>query len=455
MHLDAPGAVIDEAPLSSTIDFAPLCTRVPTESYHSRDHQERERSALWQRLWQIAGRAEEIPDAGDWMEYRLFDQSYLLVRGRDGLVRGFVNSCRHRGNALCSGKGRSARLTCPYHNWSYGLDGELLAVAKPDFDGSVEAFVGAKHELGLVRVAVECFAGFIFLNPDADAAPLRHFLGDVADLLAPYRLEEMVPVGLNVRETIECNWKVVMDAFQEGYHVQGVHPQLADMTKLSRERCLFFGDHAVTIVPFGSPELAELGPEQEIDAYLSLPLENFPGFAEALPRLAALAAEYRGEDGVLQLPAGVTPVGLFQRAVRDVLTAKGMDASRLTDNQMSNYQYWLLFPNVFMQVRAGDATVIIAEPHSSKDPNRCFWRVIALQWLPPEERAVRRTDLVEIGPDGHVPYFLALEQDFEQMERQQRGLRNRALEYQVLTRQEPKVAHLHASLSRWMAPPLS
>jgi phenylpropionate dioxygenase-like ring-hydroxylating dioxygenase large terminal subunit len=445
-----PGETVDNAPLSSELDFSRFAMRLSTDRYHSQEYLRRERELLWMRCWQVAGRAEEIPQPGDWMEYHLYDQSWVLVRGKDGDVRGFVNACRHRGNAICSGRGRSARFTCPYHNWSYGLDGQLLAVAKPDFDGPVEEFVGSKEDLGLIEVPVECFAGFVFLNPDRKAAPLKEFLGEVGDLLAAYRLDEMVPVGMHVREQIDCNWKVVMDAFEEGYHVQGVHPELADMTKLSRERCNIFGHHAVTVVPFGSPELAELGPEREIEGYLSLPIANFPGFAEALPRLAELAADFCDDDGGLELPEGTTPLALLQQAVRDVLTAKGLDVSDLTDNQMSDYQYWLLFPNVFMQVRSGDATVIVAEPHRSGDPNRCTWRVIALMWLPPEERAARQLELTEIAEGDHFPYFLALEQDYEQMSLQQRGLRNTSQQFLTLTRQEPKVAHFHSVLDGWL-----
>jgi phenylpropionate dioxygenase-like ring-hydroxylating dioxygenase large terminal subunit len=445
------GERVDSSPLTSQIDFSRFSMRVSTERYWSPEHQARERERLWMRVWQIAARAEDIPEPGDWSLFSIYDQSYVLVRGRDGKVRGFVNACRHRGNAFCQGKsGHASRFTCPYHNWSYGLDGQLLAVAKPDYDGSTEEFVGAKEELGLIEASVEEFAGFVFLNPEPGAAPLAEFLGEVAGLLVPYRLEEMVPLGMYVREAIDCNWKVVMDAFQEGYHVQGVHPQLAGMVKMSREHCNFFGDHAVTFVPFGSPELTELGPDKELEGYLGLPVENFPGFAEAFPRLAEIADGHRGADGRLNLPDGVTPLSLFQQAVREVLTAKGLDVSGLTDNQMSDYQYWLLFPNVFMQVRAGDATVIIAEPHASGDPNRCHWRAIALMWLPPEKRAEQRIGLTEIAEDDHFPYFLALQQDFEQMAIQQKGLRNRALEYQVLTRQEPKVVHLHGSIDSWL-----
>ena len=142
-----------------------------------------------------------------------------LCGGGSGLSAVSLTPAATGGNAVCEGKGRSARFQCPYHNWSYGLDGKLLAVAKPDYDGPVEEFVGRKEDLGLVQVPVECFAGFVFLNPDPDAPPLLDYLGEVADLLAPYRMEEMIPVGLNMREAIEGNWKVVMDAFQESYHV--------------------------------------------------------------------------------------------------------------------------------------------------------------------------------------------------------------------------------------------
>jgi len=384
------------------------------------------------------------------MEYRLRDQSYVLARGRDGSIRGFVNACRHRGNAFCEGRGNSARFTCPYHNWSYGLDGKLLAVAKPDFDGTVEEFVGSKEDLGLIQVPVECFAGFIFLNPDRDAAPLASFLGDAMEMLAPYRLEEMVAVGMHVRETIDCNWKVVMDAFQEGYHVQGVHPELAHMTNLGAEHCKFMGDHAVTTVPFAASMQAGLGLAQEIEGYLNLPVANFPGFAEALPRFAEIIEECRGADGSIKLPDGTTPIGLLQQAVREKLEEKGLDVEGLADSQMSDYQYWLLFPNVFMQVRSGDGTAIIAEPHESGDPNRCTWRCIALYWFPPEERESAREPLKEVPVGEHFPYFLALEQDYEQMAIQQRGLRNRTLTYQVLTRQEPKLAHFHTGIDRWV-----
>jgi len=449
MQTTRPGERIDKGPLISEIDFSPFRMQVSTDRYHSRDYHEKERERLWMRVWQVAGRADDIPEAGDWMEYRIFDQSFVLVRGRDGEVRGFVNSCRHRGNALCAGKGRAARFTCPYHNWSFGLDGKLLAVAKPDFDGTLEDFVGNKDELGLVQVPVECFAGFVFLNPDRNAAPLADFLGEVVGLLAPYRLEEMVPVGLNVRESLDCNWKVVMDAFQEGYHIQGVHPELIPAMDESRERYGFFGDHSVATGPFGAANLEEFGPEQQAESIRSLPA-TFPGVVEVLPRFEKLLDGYRDAQGKLGFPPEVTGRLLLQQATRDTLTAKGLDVSGLTDIQMSDNHFHLVFPNLFMTIRAGEATVIISLPHEDGNPNRCYWHVINLMWLPPEQRGERREAQLNIAEGDHFTYFLALEQDWEMMQRQQNGLRNSGLEFMSLTRQEVRLAYYHSVLDSWV-----
>jgi phenylpropionate dioxygenase-like ring-hydroxylating dioxygenase large terminal subunit len=444
-----PGVVVETAPFISELDFSKFHMRVGTARYSCPEYHVRERQRLWMRIWQVAGRAEEIPQAGDWMEYRLFDQSWVLVRGRDGVIRGFVNACRHRGNAFCEGRGRSARFTCPYHNWSYGLDGKLLAVAKPDFDGSVEDFVGAKEELGLVEARVECFGGFIFLNPDPGAAPLSEFLGEFAGLLAPYRMEEMVACGINVRETIECNWKVVMDAFQEGYHIQGVHPELVAAMDESKERYRFCGDHSVATAPFGASNLATISAEEQADAIRGLPA-TFPAVADSLPRFEELLNSHRDVAGTLVMPDGLTPRLVLQQAMRETWTAKGLDVSGLTDGQMSDNQFYLLFPNFFLTIHAGEGTFIGAVPHPDGDPNRCIWHVANYQWFPPDQRAAQQTAVTEIAPGDHFPYFLALEQDYDQMQRQQAGLRNTGLTEMALTRQEVRLAHYHAAIDSWV-----
>lgn len=441
-----PGERIEQGPLLSELDFDRFHMRVSTDRYVSREFHQRERERLWMRVWQVAGRVDELPATGDWIEYTIFDRSFVIVRGGDGAIRGFVNACRHRGNLLCEGRGHSARFVCPYHRWSYDLDGSLLAVAKPESVGPIDF-----QEHALLKVSIECIAGFIFLNPDPNAAPLADYLGEVAELLAPYYLEEMTPVGLNVRENLDCNWKVIMDAFAEGYHVQGIHPELLRSYDDSRERYCFFGDHTVATGPFGSSNLAAFGPERELEGIREL-TGTFPGIAEALPLFDELVESYRDGSGTLNLPQDVTPRTLLQRAARDTLAARGLDVSGLTDNQMSDNQFYLLFPNFFLTIRAGEAVFISAVPHPDGDPNRCRWHVMNLQWLPPEQRSALRAELVEVDEADHFDYFLALEQDYQQLQRQQRGLRNRSLTHITLAQQEVRLAHFHSALDRWLQP---
>ena len=443
-----PGEWMDTATLISDVDFNHWPMRVPSDRYNSAEYAQREFENLWMKVWQIAGRAEEIPSPGDWKVHKIHDQSFLLVRGKDGKVRGFVNACRHRGNRLCEGKGNSPRFTCRYHNWTYGLDGQALAIANPDFDGPIEEFVAPKRELGLLPIAVECFAGFIFINPDHEAPPLAAFLGAARDVLDAYRMEDWVAVDINVREEMDCNWKVVMDAFGESYHIQGVHPELLGLSDTTRERLQIFADHCVATVPFGPATDGDL--EKELQAILGVPSEQFPLYADVLPRFAETMEEYRDATGALALPAGMTPKKLFQRMIREQLTAKGYDVRKLTDTQMTDYLYWLLFPNVFIQICVGDATIIVNEPHPSGDHNRCVWHVMFLHWVPEEERVGKAVPVKVMAPGEHYPYHWVLQQDFDQMPIQQEGLRNHLFKEMLLTRSEPRVAHFHAAVNRWV-----
>lgn len=442
--MNAPTAV---KPVSE-IDFSAFTFRIPTDRYTSPEWAARERDVVWMKTWQIAGRADDLPDSGDWMTYQLFDQSFIIVRGQDGKLRGFVNACRHRGNVLCdAAKGHSGRFTCPYHLWTFGLDGRLLAVARPDLVGDID-----KGAHSLVEVPVDTFAGFIFINPDRDAQPLADYIGaEVAERLSAYRLDEMIPVGMDVREELDCNWKVVIDAFSEGYHIIGVHPELLSVLDLEPGRAShgMWGDHGMAVSPFEVKRTHETGLEAQVQGIRDLP-GTFPTVAEVLPLFEQLVAAHRGADGQLSFPEGVTVRTLLQQATRQTLTAKGMDVSALEDHQMSDSQGWFLFPNFFMTIRAGEATTIMAFPHPSGDPNKCLWRCTAFMWLPEAYRAQARATLTEVTEKGTYPYFLALQQDYDQMERQQKGLRNKGLEYISIVREELSVARFHTVLNRRM-----
>jgi phenylpropionate dioxygenase-like ring-hydroxylating dioxygenase large terminal subunit len=450
MDAAQPAAWAKDTTLLADHEFEDLNWHISTERYTSADYQARERERVWMKVWQIVGRADELPNKGDWKVYTIVDQSFVIVRGSEGALRGFVNACRHRGNVLCDAKkGHSGRFTCPYHLWTFGLDGRLLAVARPDLVGDID-----KSQHGLIEVPVDCFAGFIFLNPDPEARPLAAWLtDDVVGRLSAYRLDEMVPVGMDVREALDCNWKVVMDAFSEGYHIIGVHPELLSVIDLQAgvSRHGFFGDHGMAVSPFEVKNLQNCGLEEQVAGIRALP-GTFPTVTEVLPRFEQLVDGYRREDGQLtDLPEGVTIRTILQQATRETLTAKGLDVSGLSDDQMSDNQGWFLFPNFFMSIRAGEATTIMSFPHPDGDPNRCIWQVTAYMWLPPELRDAYRAEPVEVTEPNSYPYFLALQQDYEQMPRQQIGLRNARLTHLSIIKEEASIARFHVVLDRYMA----
>jgi len=440
-----PGEWVDTAIGLDDIDPGTYDMHISTDRYTSREFAERERRAIWMRVWQVAGRVDELPNVGDWKVYQVFDQSYIVVRGRDDELRGFVNACRHRGNRLCTGTGNAKRgFLCQYHLWSYDLDGKLRGVLREDLAGQID-----KDDNPLLEVSVDTFAGFIFLNPDPDAAPLAEFIGaEVADLLTPYRFDEMVTV-MDVREALDCNWKVVIDAFAEGYHISGIHPQLLRVLEIdpATQRYRFFEDHCVTVAPF---EVQGATTENQIEGIMALP-ETFPGTAAVLPRFSELLNDYRTADGSVELPDGVSPRTILQRATRDTLTSSGLDVSGLTDDQMSDNHAWVLFPNFMTTVRAGECHVIVAVPHPDGDPNRCIWHVSSHMYLPPEMRDAFKAELIEVDEPGSYAYFEALQQDYDQMPRQQLGLRNTRLDHMALVREEMLLAHYHSVLDRYMA----
>ena len=420
---------------------------IPTDRYTSRDYAQREREAIWMRVWQIVGRAEDLPKPGDWKKYDIQDQSFIIVRGKDAKLRGFVNACRHRGNALCVNETGNAKrgFLCQYHLWSYDLDGKLRGVLREDLAGQID-----KTENSLLEVPVDTFAGFIFLNPDPDAGPLREYLGERGVPPAGALQHRTVHHGDGCQEAIDCNWKVVMDAFEEGYHINGIHPQLLAVLDIdpATARYQFFENHSVAMAPF---EVAGAGAQKQVDGIMALP-ETFPGTVAVIPRFQELVAPYLGKDGDVEFPDGVTARALLQQATRDVLTGMGLDVSGLTDDQMSDNQGWVLFPNYFMTVRAGECHVVMAAPHPDGDPNRCIWHVASYMYLCPRTSATPfRAEPIVVDEPGSYKYFEALHQDYVQMPRQQLGLRNDRLDHMSLVKEEVVIAHFHSVIDRYLA----
>src|SRR5215204_4615618 len=133
-----------------------------------------ERERIFRRSWQYAGRADQVAERASFFTCDAADVPIVVVRDRASVLRAFVNVCRHRGSLVCEGEGRRETLQCPYHAWTYGLDGSLHAAPRSEREPGFD-----RDALGLVPISVAAWGPFVFVNPDAEASPLAEVLGDL------------------------------------------------------------------------------------------------------------------------------------------------------------------------------------------------------------------------------------------------------------------------------------
>ncbi len=174
------------------------------------------------RTWQVVARADQLKTAGQFVTAELAGEPLLIVRGSDGQLRAFYNVCRHHAAAVVpQPQGNATIFRCPYHGWSYGLDGSLKGA--PEFEG-VCAFDRSQN--GLVPMKVDTWEQFVFVNLDPNAESLTPFLGRLAQRVAPLNVGSMAFFERRIY-TINCNWKVFVDNYLDGgYHVPHLHKGL-------------------------------------------------------------------------------------------------------------------------------------------------------------------------------------------------------------------------------------
>jgi choline monooxygenase len=192
---------------------------------------QREQERIFRSAWQYAGHLGEAPEPGTFFTTRAGRTPVLVTRARDGELRAFLNVCRHRGFPVAEGSGKRETIQCPYHAWTYGLDGSLRAAPRSEEEPHFP-----QDELGLCRVVVDTWGPFVFVNVGRDPEPLADALGSMPAQVAELGLDvDSLRFYTRWETEVAANWKIVCENFLECYHCQVAHPQLASMIDVSAE----------------------------------------------------------------------------------------------------------------------------------------------------------------------------------------------------------------------------
>ncbi len=383
---------------------------------------------LWTKSWLLAGRAIDIPKPGDYLVTEIGTESILIVRQADGGVRAFYNVCQHRGNRLrpfgLGSAGESKSFKCLYHHWEYNLDGSYRRI--PD----VDTFTQGAPPYGLTPVKCDLWGGFVWFSMNPDAEPLAAFLEPIPQHLDPYHFERMVQTR-DMTVECDCNWKTSVDAFNESYHVQGIHPQLLWYLHDLDIQIDCYDRHSRYLIPFGT---------------LSPRVRKPPSIPESIKLIMKAA----GLD-----PADYdAPIGNIRRDVqlakRANSTGQGKDYSELNDDQLTDDYHYLIFPNLSLNVHADDFWVFRQRPHAT-DPNKMYYDIWTYELVPAGAQWPQRAKH-QMWRHGEKSIGLVLDQDASNLPHVQEGMQSRGFRGLWLGRQETRIRHFHKVIDDYLFP---
>ena len=415
---------------------------ITPDRYFSKEYMEKEWDKIWTRTWQIAGLTRELTKKGDYITTTLGKETILCVRGDDDKIRAFYNVCQHRGlQLMAEPSGNTRRLTCPYHGWAYDLNGILKAVPdEADFQQGSPC-----GKLNLVEIPCESWAGFIWYNLDDDCAPLKEFLGPIADQIDSYPMEEMRRTHWVTVEG-DFNWKLVQDNFSESYHVPFVHPGSKFVIEYSHHHCQFDHypeGHCRMFMPGAGPAEAVKGGEKETLELMSKDLELW----ELNPD------DYRGGK-TRNIRKDL------QRQKRKLGESKGFDFSTYHDDQLTDNWHYTIFPNLSFSLKPDSNIWLRVRPHET-DPEKCYFDMWFMVLFPKGETQYYSwvmKDYVDVdtpvehiqGKAEDISAGPAIDEDLEIWPQQQRGLHSRGYKRDYLSGQESRMRYFHETLEDWL-----
>ena len=220
-----------------------FASTIPASYYFDGSVLSDENRNVFGRTWQLVGRADQVAEKGSYFTAAIGSEPVLVVRGSDGTLRAMSNVCRHRAGPVAKGEGKKPVLQCGYHGWTYSLEGRLLAT--PEMEG-IECF--QRSDFALPQFKIEEWNGLLFANIDRDAEPLSAVLGKLVDDM-PANDYASFRLAARKEWELDCNWKVYVDNYLEGYHIPIVHPGLFKELDYPNYRTETKGNYSIQFAP--------------------------------------------------------------------------------------------------------------------------------------------------------------------------------------------------------------
>lgn len=400
---------------------------IAKERYTSTDFMHLEWERMWTKVWLLGGLESDVTEPGDYICTEIGRESVLLVRQKDGAMRAFYNVCLHRGNRLrAEGASSAASFKCQYHHWEYEIDGSFKRI--PDLDTFPQ---GAPPCRGLVELPCDTWGGFVWFSLDKSVGSLREFLEPMPLHLDPYNFTKMA-LTRDITVEWECNWKASVDAFNESYHVQGIHPQLLYYLHDLDIQIDCYERHNRYLIPFGV-----VSPRVRKPPSIPDPIKTIMKGAGMDP------ADY--DEPIENIRRDV------QKQKRKVGPSQGKDYSRLNDDQLTDDYHYLIFPNVTLNAHADDLMLFRQRPHPT-DPNRMFYDIWTLELVPDGQERPPRPRHQRFAY-GDKSIGLVLDQDAQNLPGVQAGMQSKAFEGLWVGSQELRIRHFHKVLDDYVQGP--
>lgn len=241
---------------------------LPVEAYTNQEWFDIEMEHIFSKTWAFAGLIEDIKTPGQFKSVQAGLNNIIVVMGRDHRLRAFHNMCRHKGTQLLRAEGQVKKaITCPYHDWTYNLEGELISVPKM----ATEFANLDKQCLGLKKASVDVWRGMIWVHPNENAPAITQWFGEVEPHLGPHQPEQLVEASEPEIEMFQANWKIVVENYIDHYHLSHLHSGTLNMYDHAKAEFGFVGPHFAFWEPLDEEYAANL--EQNADMPL---IDHFP-----------------------------------------------------------------------------------------------------------------------------------------------------------------------------------